>query len=162
MTTQTIDIPGTGIFTAVWNERGLERFLFPGEVPVHRINPEEESICLSGWHTALQETLKAYFSGKPVDFSGIPVDLTGYTPFQLRVLGFTRRLPFGSVTSYGKVAEGIGCPGGARAVGQALGQNRTPIIIPCHRVLGSRTIGGFGSGLYWKETLLRLEGFKGM
>ncbi|MEW6183618.1 MAG: methylated-DNA--[protein]-cysteine S-methyltransferase [Bacillota bacterium] len=161
MTIETIEVPGKGFFTAVWNMRGLEQLLFPGEIRAPRLSVERNSGCLPGWHAVLDANLRAYFCGRPVDFSGIPVDLKGYTPFQAQVLSFIRGLPFGSVSTYGQVAGGIGRPGGARAVGQALGRNRTPIIIPCHRVLGSRSIGGFSSGLSWKETLLRLEGFEG-
>ena len=69
-----------------------------------------------------------------------------------------RTIPYGETRSYGWVASHLGLPKAARAVGQALGRNPLPIIIPCHRVISSDGgLGGFGGGLGLKESLLRLE-----
>jgi len=71
------------------------------------------------------------------------------------------KIPFGRTCTYRQLAERTGSPRAARAVGQALGRNLTPILIPCHRVIGSRgTLVGFGGGLTWKKELLRLEGIE--
>ena len=81
------------------------------------------------------------------------------TEFQQRVLGWIQSIPPGEMMTYGEVAEGIGSPGAARAVGQALGANPVPIVIPCHRVIASDgSLGGYSGGLHIKEFLLQHEG----
>jgi methylated-DNA-[protein]-cysteine S-methyltransferase len=102
--------------------------------------------------------LRAYFAGKRRAFD-VRLDLGHVTPFQRRVLLAAAGVPAGQVVSYGEIARRIGQPGGSRAVGQALGHNPIPIVIPCHRVIaaGGR-IGGYGGGLRMKKKLLRLEG----
>jgi methylated-DNA-[protein]-cysteine S-methyltransferase len=102
------------------------------------------------------EQLRAYFAGTLTQF-----DLNlrpGGTQFQLQVLDELRRIPYGTTTSYGDIARRIGRPKAVRAVGRANGRNPIPIIIPCHRVIGSTgKLTGFGGGLPTKEALLRLE-----
>ena len=66
-------------------------------------------------------------------------------------------VPFGRTATYGQVAEALGRPGAARAVGRALAANPCPILVPCHRVVAARGLGGFGPGLEWKRALLALE-----
>lgn len=104
------------------------------------------------------EQLRAYFAGRRRRFD-VPVDLRHVTPFVRRVLNATMQVPAGNLVSYGDIARRIGQPKGSRAVGQALGRNPIPIVIPCHRVIaaGGR-IGGYGGGLAIKRRLLRLEG----
>lgn len=107
----------------------------------------------------LAERLKAYFSGKKVEFSD-RLDLSGATPFQKQVWQAARLIPYGETRSYLWVAQKIGKPGAARAVGQALGKNPLPIIVPCHRVIATGGgLGGFTGGLEMKRRLLKLEGF---
>ncbi len=94
-----------------------------------------------------------------MDFSRYSVDLSGYTPFEVRVLQAARRIPYGEVKSYREIAEEIGKPRAYKAVAYTLDKNRSFIVIPCHRVVGSRgDLGGFGSGIEWKIRLLKLEG----
>jgi methylated-DNA-[protein]-cysteine S-methyltransferase len=102
--------------------------------------------------------LRAYFAGRRRTFD-VRVDLTGTSPFQRDVLLAAAAVPAGEVVSYGEIARRIGRPGGSRAVGQALGRNPIPIVIPCHRVVaaGGR-LGGYTGGLDVKRKLLRLEG----
>jgi O-6-methylguanine DNA methyltransferase len=99
----------------------------------------------------------AYLEGKPRKFS-VPLDLTGWSPFSRRVWRTTGRIPFGQVRSYAWVAERVGGPNFARAVGGALGLNPVPIIIPCHRVVAADgALGGFTGGLHIKRWLLEYE-----
>lgn len=102
--------------------------------------------------------LREYFAGRRRRFD-MAVDLAGQTPFQRQVLEATARVPAGSVASYGEIARAIGRPRATRAVGSALGQNPVPIVVPCHRIIGSDGgLRGYGGGLDIKEKLLRLEG----
>ncbi|MFC2041235.1 methylated-DNA--[protein]-cysteine S-methyltransferase [Chloroflexota bacterium] len=106
----------------------------------------------------LTERLKAYFNGHRVSFPD-ELDFSGATPFQRKVWEATRLIPYGETRSYLWVAEQIKRPEAVRAVGQALGRNPLPIIVPCHRVVASNgNLHGFGGGLEMKESLLRLEG----
>lgn len=156
--TQIINIPEAGPVVAVWRPQGLFNLFLPGQFHLVDVGPRKDAARRPDFLLRLEKHLKAYFGGRAVDFSGIPVDFEGYTAFQFEVLSFVRRLPHGLVTTYGAVAEKINHPGAARAVGQALRRNRTPLVIPCHRVLGKHSLGGFSAGLRWKERLLILEG----
>ncbi len=101
--------------------------------------------------------LADYFAGRRREFD-LPVaaDLPRFTA---EVLGAVSKIPFGATRSYGAVAAAVGSPKAARAVGQAVGSNPLPLLIPCHRVLAAHgRIGGFGGGLAWKRFLLDLEG----
>jgi O-6-methylguanine DNA methyltransferase len=80
-------------------------------------------------------------------------------PFQRAVLEATTTVPFGHVDTYAGIARKIGKPGATRAVGNALGRNPIPVIVPCHRVIRSdATIGGYTGGLGIKHRLLAIEG----
>jgi methylated-DNA-[protein]-cysteine S-methyltransferase len=109
------------------------------------------------FHTLVAE-LSAYFAGVRVGLK-FPVDLDGYSAFQQHVLRGLTGISWGDTRTYGEVAAAVGSPRGARAVGQACGANRIPLIIPCHRVTAAGGgLGGFGGGLVWKRRLLALEG----
>lgn len=102
------------------------------------------------------EELGAYFAGELTDFA-IELDLLG-TEFQRRVWRALLTIPYGQTRSYGEIAEQIGAPAAARAVGLANGHNPIAIIVPCHRVIGaSGSLTGYGGGLDRKRTLLELE-----
>jgi methylated-DNA-[protein]-cysteine S-methyltransferase len=106
----------------------------------------------------LVERLKEYYRGGKVAFPD-KLDLTGATPFQRAVWIAAQRIPYGKTRSYRWIAERIGKPQAARAVGQALGRNPLAIVVPCHRVVASGSgLGGFGGGLKMKRQLLRREG----
>ena len=97
-------------------------------------------------------------AGEEVDVRGV-VRLVGGTAFQRAVWEAIRSIPHGSTISYAELAQRVGRPGAARAVGQAVGANPIPLLIPCHRVVGAAGgLGGFGGGLPMKRTLLRQEG----
>jgi methylated-DNA-[protein]-cysteine S-methyltransferase len=100
--------------------------------------------------------LEEYFAGERTEFD-VPMELDG-TPFQKDVWTELTRIPYGKTISYGELARRVGRPKGPRAVGQANGKNPIPIIVPCHRVLASTGIGGYGGGLPMKRTLLAVEG----
>ena len=100
--------------------------------------------------------LREYFAGERQAFD-IPLKLDG-TDFQVSVLEALQEIPYGQTTSYGEIAKRIGRPKAVRAVGAANGRNPIPIVVPCHRVIGSTgDLTGFGGGLDTKEALLRLE-----
>jgi O-6-methylguanine DNA methyltransferase len=103
------------------------------------------------------ERLKLYFSGYKVDFPDM-LDLSGFTAFQVMVWNLTRLIPYGETRSYTWIAEQAGQIRAVRAVGQALGKNPLPIIIPCHRVIAQNgNIGGYAGGIELKRRLIRLE-----
>jgi len=104
------------------------------------------------------EQLREYFAGQRTAFD-LPLDTSTATAFQATVYEELLRVPYGHVITYGELARRVGRPGGARAVGQAVGANPIPIVIPCHRVVsGAGRLGGFSGGLPNKVVLLRLEG----
>ena len=99
--------------------------------------------------------------GKPTDLDFIELDLTAIPPFDRAVYDVTRSIPPGQSLTYGQVAERLGDKGAARAVGRALGANRCPIVIPCHRVLGAGgQMTGFSAngGVETKRKMLLIEG----
>jgi len=109
----------------------------------------------------LRHALERYFAGIAVDFSSIPLDLEDATPFRREVWVAARAIRWGETASYADLAQRMGrSAGAARAVGQALGANPIPIVIPCHRILAADgSLGGFSAGLSWKRELLHIEGW---
>ena len=101
--------------------------------------------------------LRAYAEGRSTAFT-VPLDLRHLPPFTARVLRALLAVPAGEVITYGRLAVRAGSPGASRAVGGAVGRNPIPIIVPCHRVVASGGIGGFGLGLECKRVLLGIEG----
>ena len=103
------------------------------------------------------DQLTRYFNGRLAKFT-CPVDLIG-TPFQIRVWKELTKIPYGTTITYKHLAKRVAAPKAFQAVGRANGQNPLPIIIPCHRVLGSNgALVGYSCGVKTKEFLLRLEG----
>ncbi|MDH4204435.1 MAG: methylated-DNA--[protein]-cysteine S-methyltransferase [Desulfobacteraceae bacterium] len=136
------------------NNKGLHLINFPIE--------GKPSLPESEWKEnpkPLQEALRqleAYFAGKLKTFS-LSLCLN-VSPFQKKVLTALRRVPYGETVSYGELAKNIGNPKASRAVGQANARNPIPIVIPCHRVIGSSgKLTGFGGGIAVKQSLLDLE-----
>jgi len=104
-----------------------------------------------------RQELAEYLAGRRTFFT-VPVDLGGIGEFQDRVLTEANRIPFGEVTSYSELARRIGHPRAARAVGNALGANPVPVIVPCHRVIrGDGSWGHYAFGGALKTRLLALE-----
>ena len=105
------------------------------------------------------EQLNAYLEGRCRDFQ-LPIDWSGLTKFQTQALRATLAIPYGQTSTYGEIARQIGRPKSARAVGRAQATNPMPLVIPCHRVLGSDGgLHGYGGrgGLATKAWLLELE-----
>ena len=110
------------------------------------------------WAGLLADEISRYFNGQQVRFT-VPADLGDLPAFHRLALRRVRRIPYGSVRSYSWVARRCGNPKAARAVGAAMSRNPVPILIPCHRVVGTRgDLVGFGGGLALKRRLLSLEG----
>jgi methylated-DNA-[protein]-cysteine S-methyltransferase len=106
----------------------------------------------------VRRELDEYFAGQRREF-GVPVDWTLVGPFGRRVLQATAAIPFGELSTYGRVAAQAGNARASRAAGRALGANPVPIVVPCHRVVGAGgRLTGYTGGLHRKEALLRLEG----
>jgi methylated-DNA-[protein]-cysteine S-methyltransferase len=106
----------------------------------------------------LAADLADYFAGRPRAIR-TTLDTGSGTPFQRKVWAELAKIPFGTTLSYAELARRVGAPRAARAVGQAVGANPIPILIPCHRVIRSDgALGGFSAGLEIKQWLLRHEG----
>ena len=159
-----VEVPLVGhIFLGV-TQRGLAAVDFGGaeRTFVQRMKHEGRKIVL---HDAdhiqpYAEQIRRYLTGERTAFDA-PVDLSGLTAFQRQVLQAVSRVPRGKVVSYAELARRIGRPRAARAVGQALGRNPVPLVIPCHRVLASDgSLGGYSGrgGVRTKRALLQLEG----
>ncbi|HEV2074556.1 MAG TPA: methylated-DNA--[protein]-cysteine S-methyltransferase [Thermomicrobiales bacterium] len=104
------------------------------------------------------EELTHYFAGELRTFTS-QTDLTGISDFTRRVIAATAEIPYGETHTYGEIAQAIGSPGATQAVGNALGANPVPIVIPCHRVIrGDGSMGWYTGGQPIKRTLLGLEG----
>ncbi len=118
---------------------------------------EEDVVENKSRNKEVIDQLTRYFNGKLAKFSA-PIDLIG-TSFQLRVWKELRNIPYGTTISYKQLARRAGVPRGFQAVGLANSCNPIPIIVPCHRVIGSDgSLTGYAAGIKTKEFLLRAEG----
>ena len=107
----------------------------------------------------LVHTLGRYFRGERVDFASVEVAFDEQTPFQQAVADALRAVPWGEVVSYRELAGAAGFPNAQRAAGTFCAHNRFPLVVPCHRVVASHGVGGYGSlGVEYKCRLLELEG----
>ncbi|MFH1087597.1 MAG: methylated-DNA--[protein]-cysteine S-methyltransferase [Chloroflexota bacterium] len=161
----TLDCPGHFVFETAWgwigilgSARGLSQVVLPQTSPgdiTKRLPPG--SLPCPHLFAGLPERLRDFFRGKSVDFSDVKLDTRQASPFARRVWEAARLIPYSRTRTYAWVAERTGQPRAARAVGQALGRNPLPIVVPCHRVVAGHGIGGFSSGLELKRRLLALE-----
>jgi len=144
-----------GLISFVAGDQGLQRVAFKSIKALKNSGGEVVmKPSLEGLQTLsdLMQEMNAFFYGLRKSFS-IDVDWGVLSGFQLLVLKRTAEIPYGEVTTYGQLAEEIGRPKAARAVGRALGANPMPLVIPCHRVIGA-------GGLENKAYLLTLEGHR--
>jgi methylated-DNA-[protein]-cysteine S-methyltransferase len=154
-----VDTPIGPLFVAA-SPRGLCRISFDPE-PERQV----ESLARGFGSRVLRSPLDGprreldeYFAGRRREFD-LDVDLRLSAPFARVVLEHLARVPYGQVTTYGSLAARVGRPRAARAVGMVMNRNPLPIVLPCHRVVGSTgSLVGYGGGLERKERLLRLEG----
>jgi methylated-DNA-[protein]-cysteine S-methyltransferase len=138
-----------------WGVRGVTRIALPEATGADPgVEPPPEVLDAITRITAL-------LGGEPIDLTDIALDLDDVPEFHRRVYDATRQIPPGETKTYGEIAGELGDPGAARAVGQALGRNPCPIVVPCHRVLaaGGRS-GGFSApgGVDTKMRMLEIEG----
>ncbi len=141
---------GEGLCRLTWHQPSPEAALAHLGIPAGAV----ESPSYFG---DLPHRLQSYFSGEKASFPD-RLDLRALTPFQRSVLELVRSVPYGETRSYAWVACMLGKAKAFRAVGQVLARNPIPIVIPCHRVVGSDgSLVGFGSGLELKRHLLDME-----
>lgn len=143
------------------SKAGLKRLTFDHATPLAALKSLGPGAAaqVSEEDCPLVQRLQAYTADGADDFLDIDVDYATEAPFTLRVLKACRRIPLGETISYQELAAQAGSPRAARAVGQAMAHNRIPLVIPCHRVVGSGGIGGYSAsrGLVMKRLLLDLE-----
>ncbi len=120
-----------------------------------------DEVAEADWSPQLRQRLERYAAGRAVDFNDVEVLRSRpLTDFQQRVVNAVRAIPRGETLTYGQVAALVGSPGAARAVGTVMSTNPVPIIVPCHRVVGSAGgLGGFSAagGVRTKQWILDLE-----
>ena len=120
------------------------------------VNPQNVPKLPEGDPFGAIAQLKEYFNGQRKKFD-VPFDIE-VTQFTKTVLDKIYEIPFGKTMTYSELAAAIGKPKASRAVGSALGRNPVLIILPCHRILGKNSLGGFAAGLEVKSKLLEHEG----
>ncbi|KQT44907.1 hypothetical protein ASG47_15910 [Devosia sp. Leaf420] len=154
-----------GEFALIWTDQGIRRVFLPGNEAIaleHRLaqlgaQRSEPPRVIS----AVLDRIEDYAEGEVVDFADVPLDLDGVPTFHRRCYDILLTISRRETTTYGDMARQLGDVGLSRAVGQAMGANPIPLIIPCHRVLAARGgAGGFSApgGTATKRVMLALEG----
>ena len=150
-----------------WHGAGLAGVLLPDRDPdrtmkrLKQRHSDLEPASRPEWVAEAIGRIRALLSGRADDLESVPLDWSRVGDFEARVLREARRVPPGQTLTYGELAVRLGEPGQARAVGQALGRNPWPIVVPCHRVTAaSGRTGGFSApgGVSTKLRLLEIEG----
>ncbi|MDQ6831025.1 MAG: methylated-DNA--[protein]-cysteine S-methyltransferase [Gemmatimonadota bacterium] len=153
MVTYDIVPTGVGDLLIVAEEDGLTEVLFDGHPDLSWQRDSSPGSILS----TVRAQIESYFAGTRTTFD-VPLAPRG-TPFQQRVWNELRAIPYGTTITYGELARRVGDVKASRAVGAANGRNPIPIIVPCHRVVGTNgSLTGFGGGMARKLWLLRHEG----
>jgi len=138
-----------------WSDHGISEL----RLPPARVAPSGGDVPAE--IRSVIGAVRSLLEGEPEDLSSVRLDLRAVSEFERQVYEAARTIPPGATTTYGALATRIGHPGGARAVGRALGRNPVPLIVPCHRVLAADgRLGGFSApgGVALKARLLALEG----
>lgn len=168
MTTQGFALFDTviGRCGLAWGDRGLIGVQLPEATPgaawarLRKRFPDAVEVEPPPEIDVVIDRIRDLLAGGRDDLADIVLDLEGQSAFHLRVYAIARAIPPGETSTYGEVARAMGEPGAARAVGKALGENPWPIVVPCHRVLGSSgSMGGFSAsgGSTTKARLLTIE-----
>lgn len=156
-----------GVCGVAWSARGLTRLQLPEAdrgATERRLRGRSVAGDVGEPPAQIERAItqiKSYLAGEKVDFAAVALDLTGIGAFHCKIYDAARCVCWGQTTTYGELARRAGSPDAARAVGQAMGRNPIPVIIPCHRVLASGgKAGGFSAfgGTGTKQRLLALEG----
>ncbi len=158
-----------GWMALVWNERGVCELSFARKSKSEALATLRQATAktslreqeLSHGLAAVVDLLQRYAAGEDVNLDEVPVDTSKMSAFQRRVVDACRRIPRGTVVTYQELGGEAGSPRSARAVGNVMRQNAVPLLIPCHRVVGSGgSLGGYSAptGLTMKRRLLKLEG----
>ena len=158
------------VFSSSWgwlglavSEKGLAGVILPQpteQTAWERLDAEHPGGTRADRETwpEVRAQLLQYLEGKRPDFSDIPLDLPDRPPFWRKVWEACARIPYGETRSYAQLAAEVGSPRAFRAVGGAMAANPIPIIVPCHRVVGSNgSLVGFGGGLPQKKRMLQME-----
>lgn len=126
-------------------------------VQLHPENISVKTDTSNQYTNQASKEILEYFDGKRKVFS-VDLDWSGYSDFYISVWSYLMEIPIGQTRSYGEIAKFLKNPGASRAVGLANGKNPMPVIVPCHRVIGSNgALTGFASGLHIKKQLLAFE-----
>ncbi|MCO6046550.1 MGMT family protein [Aeoliella sp. ICT_H6.2] len=158
-----------GWMAVAYNDQKLGRILFghpqfaslAKALKPFELEPARQLSDCPRWVNDLCDRLQRLADGEPQTFDSVPVSTSHLTPFATRVIGECRKLPWGRVVTYTELARLAGRPAAARAVGNVMANNRYPLVVPCHRVVGtSGHLGGFSApgGLNTKRRLLEMEG----
>jgi methylated-DNA-[protein]-cysteine S-methyltransferase len=140
-----------------YSDNGISEIVLPGLDPPAPVEPVPTPDV-----AGLAEQLTAYFSGGPWPEHPELVARAGSTPFTRSVYEAVAAIPAGRIRTYGDIARQLGRPGAARAVGRAMATNPFPVVIPCHRVVGSSgSLTGFAGGIEMKASMLEMEGVNG-
>jgi methylated-DNA-[protein]-cysteine S-methyltransferase len=156
-----------GDFAIIWKQIDdqpcILRVVLPGMFPDMMTSLQKEYLHIEeGKHQeliALVRDIGSYLAGEKLRFDLRYLAWEKCTDFQIRVLHAEYEIPRGWVSTYGRIANKLGLPGGSRAVGRALATNPFPLLIPCHRAVRSTgSLGGYQGGLEMKKALLEMEG----
>lgn len=146
-----------GNLLLIATDKGLESCVITTDDPSHALKMMDRDGSHEKVMAPYVKEFQEYFAGTRREFT-FPLDIRG-TEFQIACAYALMNIPYGRTSTYGEIADRIGIPGAARAVGTACGNNPLAIVVPCHRVLPSTgKIGAYNSGVSAKRRLLTLEG----
>lgn len=151
-----------------WSDDGLTGVQLPeaseektaARIVRHGASRVNEADAPAGTAAAIA-ALRAFLAGEPTGFDTVRLDMQRHSAFEQKAYEALRKVPWGQTVTYGDLAQTLGDPGAARAIGVAMGRNSWPLIVPCHRVLGANGwLGGFSApgGTVTKKALLEREG----
>jgi methylated-DNA-[protein]-cysteine S-methyltransferase len=156
-----------GVCGIAWNDHGITAVQLPEasddatRARLRRRRPGARESAASAEAIRAMDAMTRLLQGDRVDLNDVPLDMDDLLPFNRRVFELARTIPPGRTSTYGELAAQLGDRGTARAVGEALGRNPFPVIVPCHRVLAaSGKLGGFSAhgGTATKRRMLIIEG----